>query len=89
MSSNKEDNKENKVIQSEINKKDLIVLLQKVQNDYEMIDCKMKELLDPENIRNDANENDLRKLSDIFNDLSDFAKKRDKKIEELLKMMHN
>ena len=42
------DNKPKKVIQSPYNIDDLIYLLQKMFNDFNMIDCKMKEILNSE-----------------------------------------
>jgi hypothetical protein len=89
MNDSKNDKSVNKVIQSEIDKNDLIILLQKVLNDYDMIDCKMKELLNSNNFDKETLSNIIQKLSDVNKNLNDCAKQRNKEIVEFLKIINN
>jgi hypothetical protein len=65
-------------------KANLITLLQKTQNDYNITDNKIKEILNIENIDMDSMGNVGAKLIEVNYDLIEFAEMRNKKIEELL-----
>lgn len=75
------------VIQPATDKNELIILLQKVHNDYVMLDSKMKELLNSNGIDRESLGNDNEILKEAYKDLNKCAELRDKKIEELLKII--
>ena len=83
------DNKPKKVIQSPYNIDDLIYLLQKMFNDFNMIDCKMKEILNSESIEKEGLQDIAKKLNEANIELNQCAEIRNKKIDELLKMIKN
>ena len=75
-----------KVIRSATDKNELITLLQKVFNDYAMLDSKMKELLNPDNSdMGDVVEN----FKEIHKELNKYANSRNEKIEALLKTIEH
>ena len=75
---------EKKIMQPAYSKAELINLLQKVHYDFNMIDSKMKEILNAENIDAESLGNNLEKLKEVNNNLIEYAGIRNKKIEELL-----
>ena len=81
-------NKE-KTIQLDFNKSELITLLQKVQGDYQMLDWKIEELLNSEDIDVKSMGGDVKRLQEAYRELNDLAKSRNKKLQELLKSINN
>lgn len=73
-----------KTIQSAYNKEKIIILLQKVQNDFNMLDSKMKEILNTDTVDIPGLEEDVKILNEANKALNYFADLRNKKIEELL-----
>ena len=84
-----DDNKPKKVILSPYNIDDLIYLLQKMFNDFNMIDCKMKEILNSESIEKEGLQDIAKKLNEANIELNQCAEIRNKKIDELLKIIKN
>ena len=64
-------------------------LLQKMFNDFNMIDCKMKEILNSESIEKEGLQDIAKKLNEANIELNQCAEIRNKKIDELLKMIKN
>jgi hypothetical protein len=85
----KNDEYKTKVIQPTIDKIDLINLLQKVHNDFNMLDNKIKEILNTDGIDRESLGNIIEKLKEVNKDLIECAEIRNKKIEELLKIVSN
>jgi hypothetical protein len=67
------------------NKNEIIILLQKVQNDFLMLDEKIKELLNTDIIDIEGLEVVDLNFDQSYNELNELAELRNKKIEELLK----
>lgn len=74
--------KDKKIKQPVYSKDEMITLLQKVQNDFVMLDKKIKEILNVENMSVVD-----RRLIDAIYILNECAEIRNKKIEELIKMI--
>ena len=74
-----DDNKPKKVILSPYNIDDLIYLLQKMFNDFNMIDCKMKEILNSESIEKEGLQDIAKKLNEANIELNQCAEIRNKK----------
>jgi hypothetical protein len=89
MNDSKSDETVKKVIQPTTDKTDLIILLQKVHNDFNMLDSKMKEILNTDGIDKETLGNIVEKLKEVNKDLNECAEIRNKKIEELLKTIKN
>lgn len=86
MNDSKSEEETKKIIRSTTDKNELIILLQKVFNDYAMLDSKMKELLNPDNSDvGDVVEN----FKEIHKKLNKYANSRNEKIEELLKTIEH
>ena len=81
-------NKE-KTIQPGFNKNELITLLQKVHNDFNMLDSKLEELLNSENIDLESMRSDVKRLRIAYTELNEIATLRNKKIQELLKSFNS
>ena len=60
-----------------------------MQDDFTILDCKMKEILDSEDLDKESLGDIVVKLKESFMDLSECAELRNKKIEELLKAIKN
>ncbi len=71
--------KKEAIIQPAYSKNEIIILLQKALNDYNMIDCKVKEILNVESIESRGK---------VFEERNEFlticSRKRNIKIEELI-----
>jgi hypothetical protein len=80
----KSDKAAKNVIQPTIDKIDLVILLQKVQNDFNMLDNKIKDILNPDDVDKETLRNIVEKLKEVRKDLNECAEKRNKKIGELL-----
>jgi hypothetical protein len=91
MNDSKNDENAKKVIQSAKGKDEFINLLQKVHNDFIMLDKKMKEILNTDRIdrRSLGGIVVIEKLKEVNKDLNIYAELRNKKIEELLKTIKN
>jgi hypothetical protein len=89
MNDSKSDEAAKKVIQPTTDKIDLIILLQKVHNDFIMLDSKMKEILNIDGIDRETLGNVVERLKKINKDLNECAEIRNKKIEEFLKTIKN
>jgi len=85
----KSDEKGKKVILPDYNKDELIVLLRKMHNDFNMLDSKMKEILNSENVDRESLGNIAIKLNEANKELNECAEIRNKRITELLKMIKN
>lgn len=89
MNNTEKDENKKKIMQPAYSKAELITLLQKAHNDFKMIDSKLKEILNAENIDAESIGNTIEKLKETNNNLIEFAKIRNRKIEELLKTIKN
>ena len=78
-----------KLIQPAFNKDELIMLLQKVQGDFTMLDSKIKELLDSDDFDIESMGEFAVKLKESFKGLKECAEIRNKKIDELLNAIKN
>ncbi len=78
-----------KLIQPAFNKNELIMLLQKVQGDFTMLDSKIKELLDSDDFDIESMGEFAITLKESFKGLKECAEIRNKKIAELLKIIKN
>jgi len=70
-------------------KSELIILLQKVQGDFQMLDSKIEELLNSDNIDAESLGSEIKKLRLAYAELNEIATLRNKKIQELLKSFNS
>jgi hypothetical protein len=73
-----------KALQPNYNRDDIIILLQKVQYDFNMLDSKMKAILDSENIDMESLGDVVKSFKEAYTELNEYAEIRNKKIKELL-----
>ena len=76
--------KTKKVNNSTIDKEELCVLLNKIFHDFNMIDIKIEEILDPKILDKSSLGSITRKLQEANAQLNAYAALRKRKIEELL-----
>jgi hypothetical protein len=77
-------NSKEATIQPAYTKEEIINLLWKAQHDYNMIDSKIKEMLNVENINIKEFREVASKIYELNYDLIECAEMRNKKIEELM-----
>jgi len=68
-------------------KEEIIIILQKAFNDYNMVDSKMKDILTSTDIKSMEDVN-WKLIIEANNILIEYAEKRNKIIEELLNIIH-
>lgn len=73
-----------KVNNSTIDKEELCIILKKIFHDFNMIDIKIEEILDPKILDKSSLGSVTRKLQEANAQLSAYAALRNRKIEELL-----
>lgn len=84
MNNSKSDETSMRIFLQAYNKNEINMLLQKVQNDYFMLDEKIKELLSIDIIDVKGLEDVVTNFSQAYSELKELAGLRNKKIEELL-----
>jgi hypothetical protein len=86
-SKEKKDSK--KVVSSDFNKDELIFLFKKMHSDFNMLDSKMKEILNSNNLNTEDLKNIVKKFNEANKELNEYAEQRNKIIIELLKTIKN
>jgi hypothetical protein len=89
MNDSKSDKNAKKVVLAAYENNEIIVLLQKLHSDFNMLDSKMKEILNTDRLDMKILGNIAGKFNVANKELSEYAELRNKKIEELLKTIKN
>jgi len=76
-----------KVVSSDYNSNELIVLFEKLHSDFNMLDSKMKEILNSKKIEVKNSGNIIKTFNETNKELNTFAEQRNKKIKDLLKII--